>query len=354
MTQAPSGTSITRASADPKRADPAEILVVLPALNEAEYIETCVRSLMRFRRWMSKCRIVVADGGSTDGTQDIVRSLMQEFPNLVLIDNPGRLQSAGVNTAVARFAEPWHRILIRCDVHAIYPADYVFALAEELRTVEAASVVTAMDATGQTGFQRAAAWIADTPLGAGGSAHRGGRKTGYVDHGHHAAFDLKWFRRVGGYDPTVSHNEDAEYDMRVAQAGGKIWLTSRTRVAYMMRPTLRRLWQQYWNYGRGRANTLIKHRVVPRLRQIVPVANIWMLTLSLLVALVTPMALLWPGFYALLLMATSIVAAISLRSVSGLWAGLALGAMHLAWGLGFMRRVIEGSGTMQSRRIQPG
>lgn len=332
--------------------EPAEILVVLPALNEANHIEACIESLMRPRCWMSACRIVVADGGSSDGTQEIVRSL--SIPNVVLIDNPGRLQSAGVNAAVTGCAAPHHRILVRCDVHAVYPAGYVRTLAEELRRVGAASVVTSMDATGSAGFQRAAAWIVDTPLGSGGSAHRGGHKAAYVDHGHHAAFDLDWFRHVGGYDPTIRQNEDAEYDLRLARAGGTIWLTDRTRIEYKMRQTLRGLWRQYWNYGWGRANTLTKHRAAPRLRQIAPVANIWLLAVSLAALIVTPFALLWPAFYTLLLVGASAAASASLRSPDGLWAGPALGAMHLAWGLGFMQRMIRGVHERGEPRMQMG
>jgi succinoglycan biosynthesis protein ExoA len=175
-----------------------------------------------------------------------------------------------------------------------------------------------------------------------------------VDHGHHAAFDLDWFRRVGGYDPSISHNEDAEYDLRLARAGGTIWLTDRTRIAYLMRPTLRGLWRQYWNYGRGRANTLTKHRVLPRLRQIIPVANAWMLAVSLAALSVSQLALVWPTLYAGLLIAISAAGTVSLRSSDGLWAGPALGAMHLAWGLGFMQRMIEGSRARPLRQLRTG
>ncbi|MBV1867168.1 MAG: glycosyltransferase family 2 protein [Marinosulfonomonas sp.] len=321
----------------------AEILVVLPALNEAGYIEACVHSLMLSPGWMAGCRVVVADGGSTDGTQEIVQRLNKTYPNLTLINNPQRLQSAGVNNAVASAAQPQHKILVRCDVHATYPRNFVQTLAQEFRRVGAASVVTSMDATGRSGFQRAAAWIVDTPLGSGGSAHRGGTRAQFVDHGHHAAFDLDWFRRIGGYDPTISHNEDAEYDFRLVQAGGKIWLTNKTRISYTMRTSLAGLWWQYWNYGRGRANTLTKHGIVPRLRQVVPVANVWLLAISAALMFVTPLALIWPAIYASALIAVSAIAAASLRSAAGLWAGPALGAMHLGWGLGFMQRILQGT-----------
>ncbi|MDJ0992315.1 MAG: glycosyltransferase family 2 protein [Dinoroseobacter sp.] len=332
-------------AADPEFApgavDPADILVVLPALNEASHIEACLRSLMRPERWMSQCRIVVADGGSDDGTQRIVERLRHRYPNLHLLDNPGRLQSAGVNAAVEELSEPHHKLLVRCDVHAVYPDGYVMALAREYARVKVASVVTSMDATGQGGFQKAAAWIVDTPLGSGGSAHRGGQKAQFVDHGHHAAFDIAWFQRVGGYDPAFSHNEDAEFDMRLVKSGGKIWLTDQTRISYIMRPTLSALWRQYSNYGHGRASTLRKHHTRPRLRQLVPVLNTLLLLASLPAMFFTPFGLIWPVLYGGVLLSTSLVAVLLLRSMEGLWAGPALGAMHTAWGLGFLRRSLS-------------
>ncbi|WP_317055493.1 glycosyltransferase family 2 protein [Roseovarius rhodophyticola] len=341
MAGTPNSTWVTDTELESSAIDPTDILVVLPALNEADHIETCLHSLMRPAHWMAQCRVVVADGGSTDGTQGIVERLKETYPNLHLLDNPGRLQSAGINAAVAQLSQPHHRLLVRCDVHAIYPAGYVQALAREHARVQAASVVTAMDATGQDGFQKAAAWIVDTPLGSGGSAHRGGQKAQFVDHGHHAAFDIDWFRRIGGYDPAISHNEDAEFDVRLAQSGGRIWLTDKTRISYVMRPTLLAVWQQYWNYGRGRANTLLKHRARPRLRQLIPVLNSLLLIGSALAIPFTSLALMWPALYASVLISTSLVAAMLLRSRDGLWSGPALGAMHMAWGLGFLKRIMS-------------
>ena len=84
-------------------------------------------------------------------------------------------------------------------------------------------------------FQRAAAWVVDTPLGSGGAAHRGGRQSGSVDHGHHAGFRLDWFRRIGGYDESFSHNEDAEFDHRLAAPAARIWLDAEIRLEYRMR-----------------------------------------------------------------------------------------------------------------------
>lgn len=73
-------------------------------------------------------------------------------------------------------------------------------VAESLLAHEAEALATVMDSLGETCFQRGAAWAMETRLGSGGSGHRGGRTSGWVDHGHHAGFRLETFREVGGYD----------------------------------------------------------------------------------------------------------------------------------------------------------
>jgi succinoglycan biosynthesis protein ExoA len=315
---------------------PHEILVGVPALDEERHIAACLRSLMVGPPAMRAVRVVVADGGSRDGTRRVVAALQAEFPNLRLVDNPHRVQAAALNRIVAECALPEHRVLVRCDAHAVYPPGYVLAVAASLGSRDAAALATAMDAVGRGCVQKAAAWVVDTRLGSGGAPHRGGRRSGYVDHGHHAGFRLDWFRRVGGYDPRFSHNEDAELDHRLALAGGRIWLDAGIRVAYVARDSLAALARQYWRYGRGRARTVLKHRLRPRPRQTIPAVNAAGLALCLGLAPLHPAFLLGPAAYLGLLAATSVWIALSRRSACGLWAGPALAAMHLPWGAGFL------------------
>jgi succinoglycan biosynthesis protein ExoA len=229
-----------------------------------------------------------------------------------------------------------HEILVRCDAHSIYPPDFVRRVAESLHARGVASLVVPMDATSSTRFGRASAWVTDTRLGNGGAAHRGGHRSGEVDHGHHAAIRLDWFRRVGGYDAAFSHNEDAEFDLRLRQAGGQIWLDADIRIAYVVRPSLVALARQYWRYGQGRAKTLAKHRARPLIRQMVPVANVAIVLGGLAMAPLDAHFLIAPAAYATLIGGVSLVAAGRERSIPHLWAGPALASMHLPWGAGFI------------------
>jgi succinoglycan biosynthesis protein ExoA len=314
-----------------------DVLAVIPVLNEASHIETCLRDLLAGDDRLADVLFVVADGGSTDGTPDLVRELMKVYPNLRLVENPARLQSAAVNLVARRFSED-RRVLVRCDAHALYPPGYVMTVADSLVRHGVESLVTPMDAIGQTCFQKANALIVDTPLGSGGSAHRGGRRSGFVDTGHHAGFDLRSFLEIGGYDETFSHNEDAEYDRRLRATSGRIFLDAEIRLQYFPRSGARALARQYYNYGRGRARTLLKHRDVPRARQMIPPFVLLVCCLSLAIAPLWPWSLSAPAGYVAALSCASIWGALKLGSLCGLFAGPASGIMHMAWAAGFFRQ----------------
>src|SRR5262245_61731962 len=60
----------------PRTAEAIELSVVMPCLNEADTIGTCVEKARRaLREHGIVGEVVVADNGSTDGSQEIARSL---------------------------------------------------------------------------------------------------------------------------------------------------------------------------------------------------------------------------------------------------------------------------------------
>jgi succinoglycan biosynthesis protein ExoA len=312
--------------------------VVIPCLNEAARISNLLHELLSDPAWRDPL-IVVADGGSTDGSLDAVKAFAERDRRVRLMHNPQRLQSAAVNAA-ARAHGAGRRWLVRVDAHASYSDDYVSTLIEQAQATGADAVVVAMRSLGATCFERGVAAAQNSRLGAGGSAHRSDGAEGFVDHGHHALIDLGRFLAVGGYDESFSHNEDAELDVRLATAGARIWLTRAASMTYHPRGDAPALFQQYFAYGAGRARTLLKHRLRPRLRQLLPLA----------VPPALALALAWPWFpWA----AAPAVAWATGCLGWGLWlggrawsrcaAGSGVPAMiiHLAFGLGFWREALR-------------
>ncbi|ULB10096.1 glycosyltransferase family 2 protein [Cereibacter azotoformans] len=324
------------------------VLIIIPTLNEVDHIDAVLNGLLPFAE-SHGARIVVADGGSTDGTRDRVAARPEA--GITLIDNPRRLQSAAVNLAVARFGAEAD-MLIRIDAHSAYPQDYCDVLLAEAQETGAASVVVGMRAVGSGFWQGLIAAAQNSRIGNGGAAHRVAPVGRFVDHGHHALMRIDAFRQIGGYDESFSHNEDAELDLRLRQAGFRIWLTARTRVDYFPRRTIPALMKQYFAFGRGRARNILKHRSVPGLRQIVLAG----LAPGLMLALLTP---LHPVFALPLILwgagclAGGALIARETRSLRGLLAGFAAGAMHVAWSAGFWNQLLRHLGRGRGRSEAP-
>lgn len=316
------------------------VLVVVPVLNESAHLDQVLRGLVAERARLDALRIVVVDGGSTDGTPGIATRWGAAHADLHLVHNPMRIQSAGINLAVRRFGRDAD-VLIRCDAHASYPPDYCRRLLHSLERTSADAVVVPMDSYGEGAVQRAVALASNSPIGTGGSAHRAGRKSGFVDHGHHAAFRMRTFVRAGGYDETFTHNEDAELDCRQRKLGFRIYLDAAIRVGYRPRATFRALWSQYFRYGAGRARTVRRHPGTLRLRQLAVPLNLLLLLLTLAASPWLPVLLTWPALYLGVLAAVSLQLAVRARAVVGLLAAPAALVMHSAWACGFLSSLLR-------------
>jgi len=310
------------------------VTIAMPALNEARHIAEAIRSVLPALDTLA-CELLVMDGGSSDATCAIVRAMSVEDPRIQLIHNPRRIQASALNLA-ARLAHPGATYLVRADCHAAYPENWVRDLVQTIRLREAVSVVVPLRTIGVTPLQRAIAAAQNSRLGNGGSAHRLGGISGYVTHGHHAIFDRREFLRVGGYDESFSHNEDAELDRRFCAAGGRIYLAADLAVTYYPRATLFSLTQQYFQYGRGCARTLEKHASLPRLRQMLPPLVLLYGISALALATVAPMMLVLLAVYAGGCGLSGLALALKAREPSLAMSGLAAITMHLAWAVGFL------------------
>jgi succinoglycan biosynthesis protein ExoA len=309
-----------------------QVLAVIPCLNESAHIGKLLNDLVADSADLDLL-IAVADGGSTDGTQEIVARIAGEEPRVRLIHNPKRIQSAGINLAVNTFGADRHW-LVRIDAHAEYPKGFISTLISEAWRTGAASVVVAMKSEGASCFQRAAATAQNSVLGTGGAAHRRSGGARFVDHGHHALFDLKQFVDAGGYDETLSHNEDAEFDVRLASAGGKIWLTRAVDIVYYPRAHPLALYRQYVNYGRGRAHTLLQHRLRPKVRQFLP-ACVLPTVLAVMVSPWIPLAI-GPAFlWSASCLLSGVVLGFQQRGRCAFASGGVAMIIHLGWSVGF-------------------
>lgn len=313
------------------------VTIIVPVLNEEEYVRGAITSLIPAKGNLDY-ELIVLDGGSTDRTSCIIEEMRSVNPRIRMVSNPARYQSAALNNG-AKIAKPESNIIIRADSHAEYPPGFVDGLVREIQRRDVASVVVPMRTRGKSFLQRGIAAAQNSRLGNGGAAHRTAGSSGYVEHGHHAAFDRKAFLAIGGYDETFTHNEDAELDVRLRKSGAKIWLCSELSITYFPRESLTALARQYFNHGSGRARTMFKHRYPPKVRQLLPFASLGMNVCSLASGLSFGWPFLLPSLaYVGTCMTWGMFLTISERDPSGWASGLAAIIMHQSWAAGFAYR----------------
>lgn len=325
-----------------------EVLIVVPCLNEAAHIGGLLDQFAPAAERID-AKIVVADGGSTDGTQRIVEGKAAGNGRIVPLANPKRIQSAAVNLAVERHGQGCE-YLIRVDAHGAYPDDYCDRLVGEAVRTGADSVVVGMATKGFGFFQRAVAAAQNSRLGNGGSPHRHGASDGaWTDHGHHALMRVEAFRAVGGYDESFTHNEDAELDYRLRKSGFRIWLTGKTIMTYYPRASVSGLFRQYVGYGRGRARNMLKHGMIPKVRQMLPLM-VFPVVAGTSLAFLHWSAIVPASLWALICLGYGALMAIAQRNPDGMLAGFSAMVMHLAWSLGFWLQLLFSRGQERTGR----
>jgi glycosyltransferase involved in cell wall biosynthesis len=307
------------------------ITIAVPCLNERRHVDACISTLLAQDYPRERMEILIADGGSTDGTREILRRIAAADPRVRVIDNADRIQAAGLNAALAASRGD---VIVRADVHCEYAGDYVRRCVEVLSRTGAANVGGSQRPLARTHFQAALCAALESPLGAGGALYRGAEAEGFTDTVFLGAYPRAVFETVGMYDPRAITNEDAELNQRILDRGGKIYLSREIVVHYHPRGSFSELARQYYRYGRGRARTALKHRGLPVLRPILP---------FLMVALGTTMAATPP-----LMPFASIAFALYVASTGteavrvGRSAGLA--AVPLVWGMFPVMHVAHGVG----------
>src|SRR5262249_58140651 len=98
------------------------VSVVAPMRDEGPYIEDLVADLVA-EDIDEECEVIVADGGSTDGSPELLRAAAERAGlRLTLLDNPRAYASPGLNLCIRAARGD---IIVRLDCHTRYPADYV-------------------------------------------------------------------------------------------------------------------------------------------------------------------------------------------------------------------------------------
>ncbi len=91
------------------------VSVIMPIRNEAEYVERSLSAVLRQDYPADRFEVIVADGISTDGTLQMIQQIQSKWPQLRLVENPGKIVATGLNAAISRARG---EVIVRVDGHS--------------------------------------------------------------------------------------------------------------------------------------------------------------------------------------------------------------------------------------------
>lgn len=216
------------------------ISLIMTVRNEAASIARLLDSVLAQTRQPDE--IVIADGGSTDGTQEVVSSYMDRLP-LRLLALPGANISEGRNAAIRNAS---HDIIAVTDAGVRLEAGWLEALVgpllDEGAGVDVVSGFFVPDA--QSPFELA---MGATVLPALEDIEPGA----FLPSSRSVAFRKAAWEAAGGYPEWLDYSEDLVFDMRMKALGYRFTFAPEARVHFRPRSNLRAFFLQYYRYARG-------------------------------------------------------------------------------------------------------
>ncbi|WP_341939715.1 glycosyltransferase family 2 protein [Microbacterium sp. LWH10-1.2] len=339
---------------------PDGVSFVMPVLNERAYLEHAVASVLQ-QRLDIPAELVLALGPSTDGTTELAQRLASEDSRIRLVENPAAHIPVGLNAAIraSRYAT-----IIRVDAHSELSPGYAARAIDTLDRTDSANVGGVMHAEGRTPFQRSVARLYNSPVGLGGGAYHGGSQEGEAESAYLGVMRRSVLEEVGLFDESIRRGEDWELNLRIRQAGHRVWFDPELSVTYWPRENWLRLARQFRATGAWRGELVRRFGRRNGIRFFAPPALVLLVALALIVGVLQAtgvlsgvVSLVASLVYLPLAIYILLDVAVALAPGGGgirqrLWTLLVMPTMHLSWGLGFLGGVLRGAGdTVDASRL---
>ncbi|MGM7672047.1 glycosyltransferase family 2 protein [Microbacterium sp. A93] len=333
----------------------------MPVLNERAYLEHAVASVLG-QELDVPSELVLALGPSTDGTTELAERLAAGDGRIRLVDNAAAHIPVGLNTAIRASRYP---TIVRVDAHSELSPGYAQRALATLERTGAANVGGVMRADGRAPFQKSVARAYNSPIGLGGGAYHGTTHEGEAESAYLGVMRRAVLDEVGMFDESIRRGEDWELNLRIRQAGYKVWLDPQLSVTYWPRESWWRLARQFRATGAWRGELVRRFGRSNGLRFFAPPALVLNVALALIVAvlqvtgvlagvasIVASLVYLPLAAYALLVLAMALRPGGGRSPRERLWTIAVLPTMHFAWGIGFVVGVMRGArGTVDASRL---
>jgi len=226
------------------------VSVIVTVLNEEATIDRLLESLAGQSRPADE--IVVADGGSTDRTPDILDEWSKSgWLPLTLVSMPGANISAGRNAAIGAATGD---VIVSTDAGVCLECDWLAALLEPFTqpSVAVSQAKGGFVAVVSGWFVADPCSLFETALGATVLPHiREVKPATFLPSSRSVAFRRVAWEAVGGYPEWLDFCEDLVFDLRLRELYGSFPFAPRAVAHFRPRTSLAAFARQYYRYARG-------------------------------------------------------------------------------------------------------
>ncbi|MER8864381.1 DUF4091 domain-containing protein [Mesorhizobium sp. M0751] len=309
--------------------------IVIPVCNEIAHLSALASNLFS-QDYPAIAEIWFVDGGSTDGTLQMLQQMQRRDPRARVIESSGRGPAAAINLAVPRMRTD---VFLRLDAHAHYEPDVVRQSVSGLLATGAGGVgAIARPLPSQSLVGRAIVAAHRSPFGIGVAKFRRENASGWTDTVWNGCYWKYIVDQVGPLREDLWRAEDNDFNERIRRLGYGLYLSPDIRAFYQPRETLSALCKQYFGNGFGGALAWVENWRALRLRHLAPLALVASLSIPFAVSLFWPLALLPAAGILLLyevgLLCATLQAAYTAPGMHLLLFPAVLAAVHLSYGCG--------------------
>ena len=316
------------------------VSIVMPVRDEAAHLPVALDAIAAQTYPSHLVEIIVVDGGSTDGTLEMVRRRMRSDPRIRLLGGPGvnTPHAMELGTGAAR-----GDLIAKVDGHGWINEEFLEIAVREMQADPTLGCVGGLiRPVASTTVERAIALARFSRLGVGGGVYTLSERTQDTDTVQCGVYRRQALAQAGGFDPALPFGEDEELNFRVRQEGWRIRLNPAMCFSYRVRPSIRSLFRQYSRYGGARVAVIRKHPSFFRAKHAAPAALVVGLAGGVVAAPFPGLrwltAFVWGGYFALVATG-SIVLAVRAGFRRADLVGLSLVALHIGYGVGSLRGI---------------
>ena len=261
------------------------VSIIMPIRNEEEFISKSLSSVLNQNYPSKLIEIIVVDGRSTDKTREIVLKFIEENKEhkILLLDNPYKIVPYALNIGLKQAKGD---IIIRVDGHCEIQSDYIYKIIETFKRTNADCVGGLQKSFAKGLIGKSIALATSSLFGVGSAKFRYSEKAGWSDTVYLGAYKKEVFSKIGYFDEELVCNQDDEFNYRLIQASGKIYLEPSIKTIYYCRTNLKDLARQYFRYGFWKVRVFQKRGKIISYRHIIPSIFVLVLLISLILSIV--------------------------------------------------------------------